>query len=296
MTARFGRVVSPMVTPFDDDGRLDLDAAASLARWLVDEQANDGLVVCGTTGESPTLDDREKLDLVRAVSEAVTVPVVAGTTSNDTAHSVSLTARAAECGAAGVLAVTPYYNRPSQAGIEAHLRAVAGATSLPVMLYDIPVRAGRKIAVDVIVRLAGDVDNIVAVKDSAKDLDATTRLLAQAPSGFEVYCGEDSLNLPMLAVGAVGLVGVAAQWAGTRMAALVDAVEAGDLARARAVTAELAASYDFETGDDAPNPVPAKAILRVAGQPVGRCRPPMGPEPADLEVRAKAVLAALATA
>jgi 4-hydroxy-tetrahydrodipicolinate synthase len=156
-----------MVTPFDDDLRLDLDAAVSFARWLVDEQANDGLVVCGTTGESPTLDDAERLDLIRAVSEAVTVPVVAGTTSNDTAHSVELTRQAEACGAAGVLAVTPYYNRPSQAGLEAHFRAVAGATTLPVMLYDIPVRTGRKVDGDVLLRLAREVENIVAVKDSA---------------------------------------------------------------------------------------------------------------------------------
>ena len=291
--ARFGRVVSPMVSPFDDELRLDLDAAVSFARWLVDEQANDGLVVCGTTGESPALDDAEKLDLIRAVSEAVTVPVVAGTTSNDTAHSVELTRQAAACGAAGVLAVTPYYNRPSQAGLEAHFRAVAGATTLPVMLYDIPVRTGRKIAGEVLLRLAREVANIVAVKDSAADLPATARLVADAPGGFEVYCGEDGLNLPSLAVGAVGLVGVAGQWAGPLLLELVTAHEKGDVEAARAVNSRLLDSYAFETGDDAPNPVPAKAILRALGQPVGRTRPPMGPEPAWLEDRARAVLAGL---
>ena len=293
---RFGRVASPMVTPFDDDLRLDLDAAASLARWLVDEQANDGLVVCGTTGESPALSDAEKLDLVRAVSEVVTVPVVAGTTTNDTAHSVALTRQAASCGAAGVLAVTPYYNRPSQAGIEAHFRAVAAATELPVMLYDIPVRAGRRIDTDVLLRLAREVPNIVAVKDSAGDLGATARVAAGAPGGFEVYCGEDILNLPMLAVGAVGLVGVAAQWAGALLLELVTSFEKGDVDGARAVNARLLESYAFESGDAAPNPVPAKAILRAMGQRVGRTRPPMGPDPDDLEGRARAVLAGLASA
>lgn len=293
--ARFGRVASPMVTPFDEDLRLDLDAAASFARWLVDEQANDGLVVCGTTGESPALADGEKLDLIRAVCEAVTVPVVAGTTTNDTAHSVELTRQAAACGAAGVLAVTPYYNRPSQAGLDAHFRAVAEATSLPVMLYDIPFRTGRKVAAEVLLRLAREVPNIVAVKDSAGDVAATARLVADAPGGFEVYCGDDSVNLPLLAIGAVGLVGVAAQWAGPLLLELVTAYEKGDVDAARATNGRLLDSYDFESGDDAPNPVPAKAILRALGQPVGRTRPPMGPDPVGLEDRARLVLAGLGT-
>ena len=293
--ARFGRVVSPMVTPFDDDLRLDLDAAASFARWLVDEQANDGLVVCGTTGESPTLSDAEKLDLIRVVCDAVDVPVVAGTTSNDTAHSVELTRKAASCGAAGVLAVTPYYNRPSQAGLEGHLRAVAAATDLPLMLYDIPVRTGRKVSHDVLLRLAQEVPNIVAVKDSASDVGATARLVAEAPDGFEVYCGEDELNLPLLAVGAVGLVGVAAQWAGPMMVELVTRFEKGDVEAARTTNGRLLESYAFESGEEAPNPVPAKAILRALGQPVGRTRPPMGPDPAWLDERARGVLARLGT-
>lgn len=291
--ARFGRVASPMVTPFDDDLRLDLDAAASFARWLVDEQGNDGLVVCGTTGECPTLTDAEKLDLIRAVSEAVTVPVVAGTTTNDTAHSVALTRQAAGCGAAGVLAVTPYYNRPSQAGIDAHFRAVAEATELPVMLYDIPVRTGRKVSEEVLLGLAREVPNIVAVKDSAGDVAAAARLVADAPGGFELYCGEDKLNLPLLSIGAVGLVGVAAQWAGPLLVELVTSYEKGDVDAARATDARLLDSYAFESSDDAPNPVPAKAILRAMGQPVGRTRPPMGPDPAGLDDRARSVLAGL---
>lgn len=139
--ARFGAVVTAMVTPFDDGGALDLDGAVRLARWLTDH-GSDGLVLAGTTGEGPVLDDDEKVDLWRAVAQAVTVPVVAGTGSNDTAHSVQLTRRAATCGVAGALVVTPYYNRPPQSGIEAHFRAVAGASDLPVLLYDIPVRTG----------------------------------------------------------------------------------------------------------------------------------------------------------
>src|SRR5262245_1011517 len=145
MTGRFGGVATAMVTPFDGDGALDLDAARDLARWL-QANGNDGLVVAGTTGESPTLTDDEKLSLWAAVAEAVTIPVVAGTGTNDTAHSVHLTEQATKLGVAGVLALCPYYNRPSQAGIEAHLTAMAAATDLPVVIYDIPIRTGRKIA------------------------------------------------------------------------------------------------------------------------------------------------------
>ena len=291
--ARFGAVVTAMVTPFSEDGSLDLDAAASLARWLADH-GSDGLVVAGTTGEGPVLGDEEKLDLWRAVTEAVTVPVVAGTGSNDTAHSVELTRRAGECGVAGALVVTPYYNRPSQGGMEAHFRAVAGASSLPVVIYDIPVRTGRKVAHDVLVRLAREVPQIVGVKDAAGDVAGTARLLADAPDDFEVYSGDDGLTLPLLAVGAVGVIGVATHWAGPLFAEMIASFAKGDVARAREVNTQLLPSYAFETGDAAPNPVPAKAMMRVLGQRVGECRLPMGPAPAGLEERARQVLAALA--
>jgi 4-hydroxy-tetrahydrodipicolinate synthase len=167
MTARaaaprhFGAVMSAMVTPFDAQGRLDLDAAQRLARWLV-EHGNDGLVVAGTTGEASSLSDAERCDLVRAVCEAVTVPVLAGTGSCDTAHTVALTGQARDLGAAGVLLVSPYYSRPPQAGIEAHFRAAAAATPLPVMLYDVPLRTGRRIGPEVLLRLLRDVPNAVA--------------------------------------------------------------------------------------------------------------------------------------
>lgn len=281
-----------MVTPFDDEGAVDLHVAASLARWLVDH-GSDGLVVAGTTGEASTLSDEEKLDLWRAVSDAVTVPVIANTGSNDTSHSVELTGRAAGAGAAGVLAVTPYYNRPSQAGLEAHFRAVAAATDLPVLLYDIPVRSGRKIAHDVIVRLATDVANMVGVKDAASDVPATARLLAAVPRSFEVYSGNDDHTLSLMAHGAVGVVGVATHWAGLEMAEMVAAVAKGDLASARALNARLLESYLFESGDTAPNPIPAKAMMRTLGLAVGECRLPMGPAPEGLEDRAREVYASL---
>jgi 4-hydroxy-tetrahydrodipicolinate synthase len=295
MTGRFGAVVTAMVTPFDDDGRLDLDAACRVARWLTDN-GNEGLVVAGTTGEAPVLSDDEKLSLWAAVAEAVTVPVVAGTGSNDTTHSVHLTAEASKLGVAGVLAVGPYYNRPSQAGIDAHLRAVAAATSLPVMVYDIPVRTGRKIATATLLRLAREVPNLVALKDAAGNPGETAALIAQAPGHFEVYSGDDAMTLALLAVGAVGVVGVATHWAGQDMAELMACWAKGDTEGARRANARMIPSYAFETGDDAPNPVPTKALLRTLGHAVGHCRPPMGPDPDWLEDRAREVVAHLAAA
>jgi 4-hydroxy-tetrahydrodipicolinate synthase len=281
-----------MVTPFDGEGALDLHVAAQLARWLADH-GSDGLVVAGTTGEGSTLTDDEKLDLWRAVAEAVAIPVIANTGSNDTAHSVHLTRQAAGLGVAGVLAVTPYYNRPSQSGIEAHFRAVAGATDLPVMLYDIPVRSGRKISHEVMVRLAHGVRNMAGVKDAAADVAATARLIAAVPDSFEVYSGNDDYTLPLLALGAVGVVGVATHWVGLEMAEMIAAASKGDLAHAREINGRLLESFVFETGDAAPNPIPAKAMMRTLGVPVGECRLPMGPAPAGLEDRAREVYAAL---
>ena len=291
--ARFGAVVTAMVTPFTEDGTLDLDAAAELARWLADH-GSDGLVVSGTTGEGPVLTDDEKVDLWRAVAQAVTIPIVAGTGSNDTAHSVELTRRAEECGVAGALVVTPYYNRPSQSGLEAHFRAVAGSSELPVLIYDIPVRTGRKVSHDVLVRLAREVPQVVGVKDAAGDVAGTARLVAAAPDSFEVYSGDDGLTLPLLSVGAVGVIGVATHWAAPQFAEMIGSFAKGDVARAREMNGQLLASYAFETGDAAPNPIPAKAMMRVLGQRVGQCRLPLGPAPAGLEERAREVLAALA--
>jgi 4-hydroxy-tetrahydrodipicolinate synthase len=290
--ARFGAVITAMVTPFDGEGALDLDAAAQLARWLA-EHGSDGLVVAGTTGEGSTLTDDEKLDLWRATAEAVAIPVIANTGSNDTAHSVHLTRQAAGLGAAGVLAVTPYYNRPSQAGIEAHFRAIADATDLPVMLYDIPVRTGRKISNDVMVRLAREVPNMAGVKDAANDVASSARLAAAVPGSFEVYSGNDDQTLPLLAVGAVGVVSVAAHWIGLEMAEMIAAFAKGDVGSAREINARLLESYVFETGDDAPNPLPSKAMMRTLGLPVGECRLPMGVAPDGLEDRAREVYARL---
>lgn len=289
---RFGAVLTAMVTPFDEAGELDLDGAVRLARWMVDH-GNDGLVVAGTTGEAPVLSDSEKADLWRAVSEAVTVPVVAGAGTYDTAHSIKLTKVAEEAGAAGILAVTPYYSRPSQSGLEAHFRAVAAATSLPVMVYDIPIRTGRKVGHDVLVRLAREVGNITSVKDAAADPAAAARLLAEAPDYLELYSGDDSLTLALLAVGASGTVSVAGHWTGDLQSRMLAAFSKGDVEEARRINTLLIPSWMFETGDDAPNPLPSKAMLRVLGLPAGQCRLPLGPAPEGLEDRAREVLAGL---
>ena len=289
---RFGRVLTAMVTPFTEDGALDVDGAARLARWLV-SNGNEGLVVAGTTGESPTLTHHEQAELVAAVVDAVDVPVVAGAGSNDTRAAIDLTDRCTNAGADGILHVAGYYNRPSQAGLDTHFRHCAAATDLPVIIYDIPGRTGRKVATETMVRLAHEVPNIVGLKDAAGSPAETARLLATAPAGFEVYSGDDSLTLPLMSIGAAGVIGVATHWAGRQMAAMFDAFESGRVAEAAAITRRLLDSYDFETADSAPNPVPTKCMLRVLGLPAGPCRLPMGPEPLGLEDRAREILAGL---
>lgn len=292
MNARFGRVITAMVTPFDDRGDLDLDAAAELAHWLV-ENGSEGLVLAGTTGESPTLTESEELVLFRKVREAVSVPILAGTGSNSTLTAVEQTKRASETGVDGILQVTPYYNRPSQQGLVEHFTAVANATHLPVVLYDIPVRTGRKIDSDTILRLAREVPNIVGLKDAGGNPAETARLIAEAPSDFEVYSGDDSFTLPLLAVGAVGVISVASHWVGRQMGEMVSAFTAGEVDEARRINAGLLDSYAFQSGDDAPNPIPTKALLSVLGLKVGTCRPPMGPAPDGLDERARKVLEGL---
>ena len=193
-----------MVTPFDDDLALDVDGAVELAKWL-QSRATKASSSAGTTGESPTLSDDEKLQLWEAVAGAVTIPVVAGSTGNDTAHDVHLTVEASKLGVAGILALCPYYSRPSQAGIEAHLRAIAASTDLPVVIYDIPIRTGRKIATDVLVRLANEVPNILGVKDAAGNPGETARLVAAAPESSRCTAATTSMTLPLVAVGAVGV-------------------------------------------------------------------------------------------
>ena len=268
----FGRLLTAMVTPFTADGAVDLDRAASLASALVD-QGNDGLVVSGTTGESPTTTDTEKAELVRAVVDAVggRAHVVAGVGTNDTRHSVELARDAAKAGATGLLVVTPYYSKPPQEGLIAHTETVADATDLPVMLYDIPGRTGVALAHETLVRLAAH-PRIVANKDAKGDVFAAQRVMAQCDLAY--YSGDDTLNLPLLAVGAVGLVSVTSHVASGRHREMLDAFLAGDVDRAREVNAAtLPVTVGIMTRTQ--GVIMVKAALALLGTPVGGLRPPL---------------------
>ena len=290
--AIFGQVLTAMITPFDASGALDLNEAVRLAKWLQDN-GNDGLVISGTTGESSTLTDAEKLALWEAVINAVTIPVIAGSGSNDTAHSVHMTKEVTKLGAAGILAVGPYYNRPPQSGLAGHITAMANATTLPVVIYDIPVRTGRKISTQTLVKLANTVPNIKALKDAAGAPAETANLMAQVPKDFELYSGDDGLTLAFLAYGASGVIGVATHWSAPEHQAMITAFKNGDVALARKYNDILLESYAFETGDDNPNPIPSKVMMNHLGFKVGDCRLPMGPPPSGLADRAAVVHANL---
>jgi 4-hydroxy-tetrahydrodipicolinate synthase len=268
----FGRVLTAMVTPFAEDGSIDLAGAQELAAHLVDRQAHDGLVVSGTTGESPTTSDADQRALLEAVLDAVgdRAVVVAGVGTNDTAHSIDKARDAERLGAHGLLVVTPYYNKPPQAGLLRHFTAVADSTDLPVMLYDIPPRSVVPIEVETLVR-AAEHPRIVAVKDAKSDLGAVAWTLARTDLAY--YSGEDMLNLPLLAIGAVGVVSVVGHLVGPRLAELIAAVEAGDLEKARGVNQALLPVYTgiFRTQ----GVIMVKAALRELGLPAGPVRPPL---------------------
>jgi 4-hydroxy-tetrahydrodipicolinate synthase len=289
---RFGTVITAMVTPFDIDGALDLDGAVTVATHLAGS-GTEALVVAGSTGEGSVLTDAERIELFRAVIGAVDIPVIASTGTNDTAHSVMLTKEAKAAGADAVLAVTPYYNRPSQAGLSAHFRAVAAASDLPVILYDIPIRSGRRIGAALTIELARDVPTIVAVKDATGDVVGAADVVAATTDGFDVYCGDDSLTLPFASVGGAGIISVAAHWAGHAFAEMLRCHRDGAVDRATAINQHLAESYRFESSDEFPNPVPVKAACRVLGLPVGQCRLPNPPAPGSLDDQARAVISRL---
>jgi len=233
----FGTLLTAMVTPFTVDGKVDYQQAAELAVKLIDDGC-DGLVVTGTTGETSTLTDEENVGMFRAVKEAVggRAAIIAGTGTNDTAHSVHLSRLAADVGVDGLLIVTPYYNKPSQAGVRAHFEAIASSTDVPVMLYDIPGRSSIQIAPETMIRLA-EHPNIVAVKDAKADFAAATRVMAETDLLF--YSGDDGLTLQWMALGAVGLVGVTTHVATRRFRELIDAVNANDFGTARKINFEL---------------------------------------------------------
>ncbi|MFF2548549.1 4-hydroxy-tetrahydrodipicolinate synthase [Kitasatospora sp. NPDC058063] len=284
----FGRVLTAMVTPFTADGALDLDGAQRLATHLVDS-GNDGLVVNGTTGESPTTSDAEKAQLVRAVAEAVgdRAHVVAGVGTNDTHHSVELARQAEAAGANGLLVVTPYYSKPPQEGLYRHNVAVADATGLPVMLYDIPGRSGVALSHETLVRL-GEHPRIVANKDAKGDLGAAAWAIARSDLAW--YSGDDILNLPLLSVGAVGVVSVVGHVVAGDLRAMIEAYLAGDVVKATSIHQRLLPVFSgmFRTQ----GVILGKAALELQGLPAGPLRLPLvGATPEEIE-RLKQDLAA----
>jgi 4-hydroxy-tetrahydrodipicolinate synthase len=286
--APFGRVLTAMVTPFTDEGALDLDGAARVAEYLVDH-GNDGLVVSGTTGESPTTSTEEDGRLLRAVIEAVgdRATIVAGVGTNNTAHSVELAAQAEKLGADGTLLVTPYYNKPTQAGLAAHFEAVADAAGLPVMLYDIPGRTGLQVAEETYRRVAQN-ERIVAVKDAVGDLTRGVRIMSD--TGLAFYSGDDVLNLGWLTHGAAGLVSVVGHVAGRRYAAMVDAVDRGDLDTALDLYRSLVPVVEVIM-QRAQGAMTAKAALEILGVLDGRhVRLPLVPVGDELVAEIRSVL------
>jgi 4-hydroxy-tetrahydrodipicolinate synthase len=268
----FGRLLTAMMTPFAADGALDVDGAQQLAAYLVDQQRNDALVISGTGGESPTTTDAEKETLLRAVGEAVRdrAKIVAGIGTNNTAHTIELARAAEKAGAHGLLVVTPYYNKPPQAGLARHFTTVADATGLPVMLYDIPHRAGIPIATETLLRVA-EHPNIVAVKDAKGDLAATSEVLSRTELAF--YSGEDAATLPWLSIGAVGVVGTSTHFTGPITKDMILAYESGDVARALELHRKALPLF---TGIfRAPGTILVKAGLRALGLPGGPVRLPL---------------------
>jgi 4-hydroxy-tetrahydrodipicolinate synthase len=277
-TARFGRVITAMVTPFHQDGSLDLDEAQKLAVHLV-AHGSEGLVVAGSTGESAVLTDAEQVDLFRAVKDAIgsSASVIAGTGTNWTSHSVDLTREAEKAGADAALVVTPYYNRPPQDALLHHFRTVADSSNLPVIVYDVPSRTVTKIEVDTVLR-AAEHPNIVALKDAGNDISTSTLLAAQKPDDFEIYSGDDGLTLAFLAIGAVGVISVQGHVMGDLLLEQAKAFESGDIARAREI------QYIQRRTADAlltANPISIKAAVQMLGFNVGAPRQPLRPANAD---------------
>lgn len=267
----FGRLLTAMVTPFKDDLSIDWQGLEKLAVHLVNS-GHDGIVLNGTTGEAPTTSDDEKVEIIKVVRKAVSgrAKVIAGAGNNETSHSIEQAKMAANAGADGLLVVTPYYNKPPQAGIEAHFRAMAGATDVPVMLYDIPGRTGVQIEPDTLVKLA-EHPNIVALKDAKGDVASTSWVIKR--SGIPVYSGDDILNLPLLSVGAVGFVSVCGHTVGSDLREMLDSWFAGNSARALEIHQKLLPVYTgtFRTQ----GAILTKAALAMMGLPGGKVRLPL---------------------
>ncbi|MBE3587119.1 MAG: 4-hydroxy-tetrahydrodipicolinate synthase [Thermoanaerobacteraceae bacterium] len=291
MAVDFGRVLTAMVTPFGRDQSVDFNQVRKLARYLV-QSGSDGLVVCGTTGESPTLTRDEKVELFRVVVEEVggQAAVIAGTGSYNTAESVSLTQMAEKAGVDGVMLVAPYYNKPSQDGLFEHFRTIAASTNLPVMLYNIPGRTGVNILPATVARLA-QIENIVALKEASGSMDQVSELRRLLPDDFAIYSGDDSLTLPMMALGAKGVVSVCSHVVGPRIQEMVNAFTAGNTTLATQIHLELYPIFKglFITT----SPAPVKAALNLLGHQVGGPRLPLVEATAAEKETIKNILAGL---
>ncbi len=288
MAGRFGSVVTAMVTPFGEGHAIDLDGAQELASWLVDN-GSDALVIAGSTGESPTLTYREKAELFRAVRDAIgaRAKLICGTGTYSTAETLELTQAAEDADADGLLVVTPYYNKPPQRGLIEHFRRVAEATDLPVIAYNIPGRTATRIEHDTLLRLA-ETKNIVAVKDSTGDFQGISRLVAEAPDGFEVYSGDDWAAFGYVCLGAVGVISVASHLVGPQIKQMIDLIETGDISAARKIHESLSPLFNalFITS----NPIPVKAALQMLGRPAGDPRLPLVPATSDERARVRTAL------
>ncbi|GIP33127.1 4-hydroxy-tetrahydrodipicolinate synthase [Paenibacillus sp. J2TS4] len=276
----FGTLITAMVTPFDEQLQVDWPQVEKLIDYLIEEQKSDSLVVCGTTGESPTLTDEEKVKLfeVSVRHARGRCKIIAGTGSYDTADSIRMTKLAAEAGVDGILLVSPYYNKPSQEGLYQHFKAIAESTRLPIMLYNIPGRTGVNIEPDTMLRLA-QIPNIFASKEAHSDLDHVSKLVREAPDGFKIYSGDDSYTLPFLAVGSYGIVSVSSHVVGKEMKEMIEFFGRGEVKKAALKHAELLPVFRgmFECPHKVPNPAPVKHALNVKGIRVGGVRLPLVP-------------------
>lgn len=271
----FGQVLTAMVTPFDQNGEIDFNATKTLVEHLI-TNGTDGLVVAGTTGESPTLTTGEKIELFKCVVEAAAgrVHVIAGTGSNNTQASMSLTKLAEETGVDGIMLVAPYYNKPSQEGLYQHFKTIAESTSLPVMLYNIPGRSIVNISVETVVRLS-EIPNVVSIKEASGNLDAMAEIISKTPSDFTLYSGDDGLTIPVLAIGGAGVISVASHIIGNDMQEMINAFKNGDVQKAAATHRNLLPI--MRALFIAPSPSPVKAALNLNGIQVGGVRLPMVP-------------------
>ncbi len=288
----FGRLLTAMVTPFSEDGSVNYAVAEELAAHLV-SQGSDGLVVCGTTGESPTLSWEEEYQLFQVVQKAVggKAKVIAGTGSNSTSEAIAATQKAAKLGLDGSLQVVPYYNKPPQSGLYEHFRAIASACpQLPIMLYNIPGRTGQNLQAETVVKLA-EIDNIVAIKEASGNLEQACAIRRLTSSSFAIYSGDDLLTLPLLAVGGTGVVSVASHLVGSQIQQMIQAFENGNPTVAREINLKLFPL--FKVLFCTTNPIPIKAALKMQGWKVGGLRPPLCNLPPDLTEKLEAVLKVL---